>query len=258
MRSTEAAVPPPPGAARPMRVLSLHARAPLGRMLRLPLRLIPPGTTVPILATAARGKQWIAGSGPHSCWLGINEVVKRKRFSTHVLPGHVVYDIGANVGSYTLLASVLTGPRGTVVAFEPVPENIAYLRRHIALNQLTNVQVHDVAVADVSGVVSFHAAADRVLGRIDSDGQLSVRAVRLDQVVQDGLPPPDCLKIDVEGAEAAVLRGAAGVLKTHRPVVFLATHGEQVHAECLAVLRNAGYAVSQIGADADELIALPR
>ena len=179
MRSTGATVASGHGSVRPRRAFSLHARAPLGRILRLPLRLIPPGTTVPILATAARGKQWIAGSGPHSCWLGINEIVKRKYFSTHVLPGHVVYDIGANVGSYTMLASVLAGPRGQVIAFEPVPENVAYLRRHVAINQLTNVQVHDVAVADVSGVVSFHAAADRVLGRIDADGDLPVRAVRL-------------------------------------------------------------------------------
>ncbi len=243
---------------RSMRVFSLHARAPFGRVLRLPLRLIPPGTPVPILTTAARGKQWIAGSGPHSCWLGINEVVKRKQFSTYVLPGHVVYDIGANVGSYTMLASVLAGPRGLVVAFEPVPENVAYLRRHITLNQLTNVVVQDVAVSDESGVAAFHATTDRVLGRIDAGGRLQVRTVRLDDMVQGGLRPPDCLKIDVEGAEAAVLRGAAGVLATHRPVIFLATHGRQVHAECLAVLRKAGYFVSQIGADADELVALPR
>lgn len=91
----------------------------LGIVLRLPLQLIPIGTIVPILRTAARGKKWILGSGAHSQWLGFHEVGKKKLFQKTIQPGSTVYDIGANVGIYTILSSVLCGNSGKVYAFEP-------------------------------------------------------------------------------------------------------------------------------------------
>ena len=236
----------------------LSAERPLGRLLRLPLRLIPKGTIVPILATAARGKQWITGSGPHSCWLGFNELTKRRLFQREVHTGNVVYDIGANVGSFTILASVLVGPSGQVVAFEPLEDNLDYLRRHVRLNRLENVQVLDVAVADASGEMRFSAHPDRLQGRLDATGSRQVRSTTLDEYVKGSrVRPPDCLKIDVEGGEGAVLKGAADVLAKYRPVIFLATHGPAAELECEKLLLNAGYRISSIGRDRSEWIARP-
>src|SRR5688572_19534133 len=232
----------------------LNAERPLGKLARIPLGLIPAGTVVPILATPARGKRWIAGSGPHSCWLGWNEISKRRHFARAVRPGDVIYDVGANVGSYTILASVLVGKRGRVVAFEPLAENVAYLERHVSLNTLSNVDVVPAAVGELCGVSHFRRHADRLQGRLDSEGDELVPVIALDDFVSGGAPPPACIKIDVEGGETAVLEGARRVLEDVRPLVFLATHSEEVREECRALLGRAGYGMAPIGRSGDEWI----
>ncbi|MBN8636124.1 MAG: hypothetical protein J0M07_12425 [Anaerolineae bacterium] len=89
----------------------------IGQLLRLPLALMPKSARVPILQGALRGRWWIAGSSNHGCWLGSYEFDKQQRLSAHVQPGMVVYDIGAHVGFYTLLAAQLVGPGGHVFSF---------------------------------------------------------------------------------------------------------------------------------------------
>jgi len=233
----------------------ISAERPLGRLLRLPLRIIPKGTIVPILATAAKGKHWIAGSGPHSCWLGFNEFTKRRLLAKEVYAGSVVYDIGANVGSYTILASVLTSSSGQVVAFEPMKDNLDYLRKHIQLNKLENVHILDTAVSDKSGEMRFKSHPDHLQGRLDPTGDHIVRITTLDEYINSpGARPPNFLKIDVEGGEAAVLRGAMNVLSNYKPVIFLSTHGQEVQRECERLLSNAGYKMSLIGRDPSEWI----
>src|SRR5262249_52878254 len=127
----------------------------LGKILRLPLRLIPRNTEVRILQGPLRGKKWIAGSSVHGCWLGSWEYSKQKIFAATVRPGSVVFDIGAHVGFYSLLSSVLVGPEGQVFSFEPVPENLVSLRRHLSLNGVQNCTVLPFAVSDSSGTAQF-------------------------------------------------------------------------------------------------------
>ena len=74
------------------------------KVIRLPLRTVPPGTVVPILTGRLRGRKWIVGSGDHSCWIGSYELEKQRAFAQVVHPGETVFDLGANVGFYTLLA----------------------------------------------------------------------------------------------------------------------------------------------------------
>lgn len=229
---------------------------PLGKLLRLPLRLIPRNAVVPILSGTARGKRWIAGSGPQSCWLGFNESAKRRVFAANVAPGNVVYDVGANVGSYTLPASVLVGEAGLVVAFEPLPANLTFLKRHIALNHLTNARVVEAAVWSTDGELRFQGTADRVTSHASDAGEITVRAVAIDALVSAGeMPPPNCIKIDVEGAETEVLRGALSTLREHHPVILLATHGAEQTRECRALLEEAGYVLTPIGMGGDEFLA---
>ena len=113
----------------------------IGKALRLPLRMIPSGTQMPILRGPMRGKRWIVGSTNHGCWLGIYERSKLKVFSAAIQRGYVVYDLGANVGFYSLLASVLVGSDGQVFSFEPAPRNLGLLRRHLELNRVKNCSV---------------------------------------------------------------------------------------------------------------------
>jgi FkbM family methyltransferase len=231
----------------------------IGRLLRLPLRAIPNGAVLPILAGPSRGMKWIAGSGPSSNWLGLNEVNKRRRFAREVRPGQVVYDIGANVGSYTLLAARLVGPSGAVVSVEPLPENLRYLERHVEINGLHNVRIIPAAATDRVGTLRFQGTSDRVTSHIAPDGDVIVDGTTVDALVANpDLRAPDFLKIDVEGAEAGVLRGATETLAAHRPTIFLATHGDAVFEECRGLLDGADYVVEPIPELPGEFIALPR
>lgn len=225
----------------------------IGRLLRLPLRAIPEGARVPILQGRLRGKRWIVGSCTHGCWLGSYEYEKRRLFERTIQPGSTVYDVGANVGFYTLLASVLVGASGRVVAFEPVPRNLSLLHEHLRLNRVENVRVVEAAVAEREGRARFDLGPHASMGRLSEGGSLEISTVVLDPLVASAeLPPPDVMKIDVEGAEGLVLRGAQSVLTDRRPEIFLSTHGPEVHRECTGLLLSLGYRLTPIdGGDMD-------
>jgi FkbM family methyltransferase len=209
-----------------------------GKLLRIPLRAIPEGLSLPILQGALFGNWWVVGSSVPGCWLGYYERDKQKCFADAVGPGSVVIDIGANAGFYTLLAAVRSAPMGEVVAFEPLPRNVDYLNRHIRLNRLSNVRVVQAAVADFVGQARFAEHAHPEEGSLCDSGQLVVRVVSLDALYGAGeIVKPNIVKIDVEGAELAVLQGARLLLAEARPTIFLATHGAGVHQDCSALLR---------------------
>jgi FkbM family methyltransferase len=219
----------------------------VGKILRLPLRLIPQGTKVPILQGKLRGKKWLVGASNHGCWLGSYEYKKRIIFENTVRQGNTVLDIGAYVGFYTLLASTLVGATGKVYAFEPLPRNLEYLKEHLRLNSITNVEIIDVAVSDFCGTAYFKEGSNRATGRINDAGKIQVRTVSLDWLIEEGeIPIPDQIKIDVEGGELAVLKGGELLLERSRPTVFLATHGKALHQKCCDFLASLGYSIESI------------
>jgi FkbM family methyltransferase len=184
----------------------------LSRLLRMPLRLMPPGRVVRIVSGELRGWKWISGSATHGCWLGHYESEAQAIFLANIRPGDVVFDIGANVGFYTLLASKLAA-HGSVVAFEPLPRNLALLERHLRLNEVCNVRVLPIAVSSQSGTARFAAAHNPAMGGLTDSGDLEVTTASLDALIANGaIPRPSFLKIDVEGAEHDVLTGAAKLL----------------------------------------------
>lgn len=234
----------------------------VGRALRLPLRLVPPHMKMPILQGKLRGLKWIAGSSNHGCWLGSFEYDKQRAFGARIASGDIVFDIGANAGFYTLLASVLVGPQGRVFAFEPDPRNLRYHEAHLRINGISNVSTIEAAVADFDGIANFDAGPNLSMGHLRADGSIAVRTVSLDALVACGeLPAPNSIKIDVEGSEMQVLAGASEVLSKHHPVVFLATHEKDLHHRCCEFLKSLGYCVDRISARAlgetDEVLAFP-
>lgn len=234
-----------------------------GKILRQPLRLIPAGTHLPILQGRLRGKRWIAGSSIHGCWLGSYELEKQKLFEAEVKRGSVVFDVGANVGFYTMLASVLVGPSGKVFAFEPVPRNIQLLNEHLRLNRITNAKIIEKAVSDTNGQACFDESADTSMGHLDVSGRLNVGTVSIDTLVSEGkVLLPECVKIDVEGGEFRVLTGAKSMLAEAHPRIFLATHGKEIHRQCCEFLRSLDYDLVPIDGqsleETDEVFASPR
>ncbi len=199
---------------------AIPAGSVLGRLLRLPLRLLPRNLVVPICQGRLKGRKWVIGAAQHGCWLGSSEFHQQRRLAEIVQPGWVFFDIGANVGFYTLLASVLVQDAGRVYAFEPCPRNTRYLEKHVAINKTQNVTVFRAAVGDHSGECRFEEAEDSAMGRVSETGGIAVQVVALDELHAEGvLPLPNVMKIDVEGAEAPVLRGAQRMLTVSEPII---------------------------------------
>jgi len=225
-----------------MNFSKIHYQSFLGRLLRLPLRLIPKSMVLPILQGRLKGKKWIVGAGEHGYWLGSYELQKRLAFERLIQPRSIVYDIGANVGYFSLLAALLAGPEGRVYAFEPLPRNINYLHKHIKINNIYNIQVVEAAVSHQSGDAHFDLGASTAMGHLSESGEINVRMVCLDEMLETGeLQPPDYVKVDIEGAEYDALLGAQNLLKTFHPVLFLDTHNRTVHHQTLNFLKELGY-----------------
>ncbi|HEX5997775.1 MAG TPA: FkbM family methyltransferase [Hyphomicrobiaceae bacterium] len=147
----------------------------------------------------------------------------------HVLqPGDLFLDIGANVGSYTVLAAGVR--EATTWAFEPDADTVRALRRNIDLNGLgSRVIVHETALGECDGAVPFTFGMD-TMNRVAGDGDANVRTVpvrRLDGLI--GSAKPLMIKMDVEGYEPSVVRGAQGLLAQNGlKVVALETLSEEI------------------------------
>lgn len=228
----------------------------LSSIVRWPLRFIPQDAVLPVMQGRLRGKRWIVRSAIHRCWLGMYERDECRLLEQTIRPGTVVFDIGANVGFYTLLASVLVGAAGRVFAFEPLPRNLTYLRRHLRLNNVQNVTVIEAAVLDHAGVASIAEGPPGSVGsmaHIAPGGNQQVRAVTVDELVATGQAPrPDYIKIDIEGAEGRALAGARSTLDRHHPTMFVATHGPKVHEECRRVLEALAYQLQPLDGESVE------
>lgn len=247
-----------------MRLSQIPSQTIFGALLRVPLRFIPKSAVFRVRSGVNEGMRWVVGSSTHGCWLGHYELEKQAAVRRLVKPGMKIFDAGANAGFYTLAFSRLSGMTGHVWAFEPLPDNLRNLRRHIALNTLQNVTVVEAALSDRSGTARFLSAPSNAMGRLSDEGEITVRTVSIDETCQR-VGVPDLLKLDVEGAESAVLEGARETLARHRPVLLLATHGREQERRCVEILEAAGYEFSYLdGAPAasaslnrDELIAAP-
>jgi FkbM family methyltransferase len=210
---------------------------------------------VPILSGKLRGRRWIAGSSIHRCWLGLYEREKQEIISQEVRGGNVFYDVGANVGFYSLLASALVG-LGRVFAFEPSPRNLSYLRKHLELNSAANVDVLALAVSDKNGVERFQVEPSGLTGHLSSDGDVEVPTATLDSLMDEGrILPPDYIKMDIEGTELLALQGASKTIQRYRPEIFLATHGREVHVECSRQLESWGYQCGLLSGQGSEIVA---
>jgi FkbM family methyltransferase len=231
---------------------SLPSTSLAGKIARYPLKMLPRGMVVPILQGPLKGKKWIIGSQRHAFWLGSYEPHIQKLMAQEVERSGVFYDVGANVGFYSLLASTLI-EHGQVFAFEPLPANVYYLRRHLELNRIRNVEVFEVAISDQVGTSFFQAEETRAMGRLEADGNCQVATTTLDSLIfAKEIAPPSCVKMDVEGAELQALLGARACFEKYKPKLFLATHGKEVHEECCRLLQSWHFEVRLIGTPGED------
>lgn len=229
-----------------IRNVIVHPR--LRKLRRWLMGLIPSNLEVPILSGSLKGSRWITGAGYPGYWLGTFERDKQTFIANLILPNTVVYDVGAHVGFYTLLAARKVGPRGKIYAFEPVKDNLSYLKKNIEVNNLQNVTVVQSAISDFNGVVNFDFGMSSYNGQISDSGGIEVSAQSLDSFFQSAsIEPPDLIKIDVEGAESRVLDGAQKLLTQVKPTLLIAIHGTDQLNLCHQKLKELDYYVEELG-----------
>lgn len=193
---------------------------------------------------------------------GDAEPLVQEALAQRLRPGMVFYDLGANIGLFSLLSSRLVGPAGRVFSFEPDAETVIHLERNVERAAFQNVTIIAKGVWSMTGRQWFARAdtssPDRGTGTFLGSGKLnrsiSVECVALDDFVQ-GAPPPNAIKCDVEGAELQVLRGAQQTIRAHRPVIVCEMHTDANGRACREMLREFGY--NLIDVDSSHLLAIP-
>jgi FkbM family methyltransferase len=158
---------------------------------------------------------------------------------TFVKPTDVCWDIGANIGTYTLH---LSRAASKVFAFEPVPHNVETLRDVKRRARLDNVVISQIAISDRVGRSRMAIPVDGFYGgfylaQLDDTGELEVDVSTIDALIASGVPEPDFIKCDVEGAESHVLAGARELLARRRPIWLLETFEDGV----VELLLSLGY-----------------
>ncbi|MCC7368272.1 MAG: FkbM family methyltransferase [Chloroflexi bacterium] len=202
--------------------------------------------------------------------LGTFEPQVVQAMQAHVSPGDVAYDIGANVGYHTLVLADLVGADGQVVAVEPSPTDRPALEATLRLNGLGDdrVRVVPTALAEQPGSVQFATFGYSGIGRIAGEREpadatiQTVQATTLDHLVlNEGYPPPDFLKLDVEGAELRVLLGGMQVLTAYRPVIVCEVRWAATDGPIRTLLGALGYEAAVLHRDeriGDLLLSLAR
>ncbi|MGH9865613.1 MAG: FkbM family methyltransferase [Candidatus Acidiferrales bacterium] len=193
------------------------------------LRFVP---AVPLPIRLPWGSVWLVRNDAcgTAILLGDFEQPEREFVERLLQPGMTVLDIGAHHGFYTLLAACRVGSNGRVLAFEPSPRERKSLKRHIRLNRCTNVIVEALALGSTAGTANLFIAEGRETGCnslrkpniSDTTREVPVRVRRLDHILEKhAIWQVDFIKLDAEGGELEILRGAGKFFdRQPRPVIL--------------------------------------
>lgn len=188
--------------------------------------------------------------------------------------GKVIFDIGAFIGSSSLVFSNLVGPKGKVVAFEPNPYNLTRFKKIIEKNSRygKKVSVYPYALSDKNRSIPMilsedidngHSSTSRLKGSHSTindadlpDGfkEFFVEAKTLDTFVSENNIYPDILKVDIEGAEYECLLGSVATIRKVHPTFYIELHSQYCAVRCTELLIQEGYSINVINVEDDNRI----
>ena len=215
---------------------------------------------IPIVCGPLHGKKMLKEHGlvNLSMLFGTYESSFSNAFLNESKSSQVIYDVGSNVGYFSLLAALNTKSR--IYSFDPIPEIAKQFRTLMELNDLNeDVKLTEVALSNEIGKIKMVTPGTHEQGlmvsalrgqKVDVDSGVLVDMTTLDHLVfEENFPPPDLIKLDVEGAEALVLEGGERTLRHYKPKILIEVHGlapakqcwsifERFHADVYRVDRN--------------------
>ena len=210
---------------------------------------------VPILSGPGRGLRINLHGSAVAFATGTAERPLQEALRRELAPGMTFFDVGANVGFVTLIAASIVGPSGRVVAFEPVPENVAAIRENLALNAIEWVELHQTAIARSSGSASLIISEVSAFSRLahisvpsEDRERIEVAVTSIDELLASGsVPKPDVIKIDVEGAELEAIEGMRDTLAELKPVLLCEVH--DCNAAYVELMNGLGYETVNLDED---------
>ena len=204
------------------------------------------GSVVTIRSGCAKGLLWRRYKRyVNGYWLGQFELPVQEALRRELREGSVVFDVGANAGFFSLIASRLAGPSGKCFSFDPDPANIESIREQIRLNNIANWVAVQEAISDKPGNMPFsRTVPGSSTGHLGEAGRseetIEVKVTTLDEAAAR-FGPPHFIKMDIEGAEGEALRGATQMLQTARPTFLIELHNENAAREVRRIMEEAKY-----------------
>jgi FkbM family methyltransferase len=230
-------------------------RVPLvgGILHTLARRAVPEGTRVSVQVRSGLGTGLVLLVDPRyeaHYAAGLYENALLECLASHLNPRCVLYDVGAHIGFVAMIGARLVGTEGRVFAFEADPQNLSRIRGHAKLNSLRQIEVIGSAVWCEHKTLSFRCASNDSSRNTGAVVGLTVTSnvnqfIRIPAVTLDGFARghrvPDLIKIDVEGAESEVLRGAEMLFHDTKPVLICEVHSAQASENVSKWLAERGY-----------------
>ena len=178
-------------------------------------------------------------------YTGVHEGLITKFLHGMVRPGFTCFDVGANLGYYTLFFSNLVGPHGEVHGFEPCPEEFSRLQKNLSLNNLPVARLHQIALSDSTGKIGITGKKRGGLTRIGSSVDEVVHEVQcstLDEFMKSHrITRLDILKVDIDGAEVKFLRGGLATISQHMPIIII-----ELNPKALNVFGNNVFEINEM------------
>jgi FkbM family methyltransferase len=225
-------------------------------MHRLSWRILPPDHLVWFQVRGGVGRGLWLKLRPRTgrdCYEGNVEPGLQKVLSDWLRPKMVFYDLGANLGFFSLLGARMVGAGGAVFSFEADPEVAEQVRQNAARNAFSHVHVVNTAVWSSTGSVTFTRSdtaqsPDRGWGKVVSPTEtqertITVASTSLDEFAKSHAAP-DFIKCDVEGAEFEVFNGARELIAKHGPIVACEVHSEENCSRLKRFFEDFGYSLS--------------
>jgi FkbM family methyltransferase len=171
---------------------------------------------------------------------GVWERSESQELAETLRTGDTFIDVGGDFGWYTVIGAKAVGPTGRVIVFEPIPENLDYLRRNVAANRCENVTVEALALSNKRAKLTFHLSEKNLADHSmlesgdRSGGTLEVEATTLDEYLKDYSGKIALIKIDTQGAEGYIVDGMAQTMAMHPEMAILIEYTP-------SALRQTGY-----------------
>jgi FkbM family methyltransferase len=217
--------------------------------------LLPPSTMRPLTVQSGIGEGLTLLLNPRwqqRMWQGTYEPSVQRAVAPFFAPGHVVYDVGGGIGFYSLAAA----SRGAeVFMFEPDPKNIAGIERHAQMNGLSDAfTLVPMAAFSRTGTLQMepsklghgpgHAIATEIWDSGSGD-RFEARCTTLDDFARNH-PQPHLIKVDAEGSEAEVIKGAERLMREAGPALLCEVHDVELTEEVERVIRSRNYQLTRL------------